>query len=313
MRKDKIYIIGFGAIGKALAVFLTMHGKNVVVIRGSVNDGSRIHEEVTLALPDGTILKQTIEIITLKSVEKIDGLTVLTMKSFVNNEFSSALKPKVGNTPVVLLQNGFNVEKPFLTDGIRNLYRCVLFATSQVLENGVVNFRPITDSPVGIIKGDLSTLYMIVEQMDTPYFRFKPEANIRTVIWKKAIMNTVFNSVCPLLEADNGIFFREPSALHIARNLMKSCIYIAEKAGIRLSQTELESSLMNISAASEGQLISTLQDINNGRQTEIDTFNFEIYRIAEENGISTEAREILLLGKLIKLKEKINLKSGKAI
>ncbi|HCZ36261.1 MAG TPA: ketopantoate reductase, partial [Cytophagales bacterium] len=37
---NNIYIIGAGAIGKALAVFLNRAGKNVTLVRGSVNDGS---------------------------------------------------------------------------------------------------------------------------------------------------------------------------------------------------------------------------------------------------------------------------------
>ncbi len=63
MQDTKIYIIGFGAIGKALAVFFSLQGKDVTVVRGSVNDGSRKEEEVVIALPDGTKLQQKIPLI----------------------------------------------------------------------------------------------------------------------------------------------------------------------------------------------------------------------------------------------------------
>lgn len=304
-----IYIIGFGAIGRALSLFLVAGGRRVTVIRGSVNDGSRTQEEVVVELADGTLLTQTIPVVTLDAVDHIDGLVVLTTKSFGNKDLALKLASRVQQTPVVILQNGLNVEAPFTSLGFRHIYRCVLFSTSLILENGVVRFRPVTDSPVGTIQGDVSTLQEIVSQINTPWFPFREEQHIQQVIWKKAIMNTVFNSICPLLETDNGIFYRDAFALHIAQKLISSCLAVAAKAGVHLSPEEIETGLINISKASAGQSISTLQDISNGRQTEIDTLNFEIFGIAQEQGMEATANDILLLGELIKLKEQINLKS----
>lgn len=303
-----IYIIGFGAIGKALSLFYVAEGRPVTVIRGSVNDGSKTTEEVVVELADGSLLKQLIPVVTLDAVHHIDGPVILTTKSFGNHDLSLKLQSRLQHTPVVILQNGLNVEAPFISNGFKEIYRCVLFSTSVILDSGVVRFRPVTDSPVGVIQGDKATLHDIISRINTAYFPFRAEENIQTVIWKKAIMNTVFNSICPLLQTDNGIFYRDPFALQLAQKVISSCLAIAGKAGVHLEQQEIETGLINISKASAGQSISTLQDINNGRQTEIDTLNFEIFRIAQQQGMETTANEILLLGELIKLKEKINLK-----
>lgn len=305
MKNEKIYIIGYGAIGKALATFLTGVGKNVVAVRGSVDDGSITHDSVAVQLANGNVIEQKIEVVTLKAIDKIEGLIVLATKSFGNSELSKTLKPIAGNTPIVVLQNGLNVERAFLENGFTNVYRCVLLATSQILESGVVRFRPVADSPIGIIKGDAATLNNVITQIDSEYFRFRAEENILPVIWKKTIINTVFNSVCPLLNADNGIFYKEPSAFQLAKRLIAAGIAIAEKSGVSLSQQEVETSLIDISKASDGQLISTLQDINNGRTTEIETLNFEILRIAKQEGVADISGEIALLGELIKIKEQL--------
>jgi 2-dehydropantoate 2-reductase len=306
-----IYIVGFGAIGKALAVFFTAEGKSITVIRGSVSEGSPTQETVTVDMADGAVLTETIQVTTLNAIDQFNGPVILTTKSFGNKELALKLQSQLTDTPIVILQNGLNVEAPFINNGFKHIYRCVLFSTSLILENGVVRFRPVTDSPVGLIQGDKLTLQDIIAQINTPYFRFRPEENIQTVIWRKAIMNTVFNSICPLLETDNGIFHRDSFALHIARKLISAALAIASKAGIHLSQQEIETGLISISKASDGQSISTLQDINNGRQTEIDTLNFEIFKIAQNHGLEKEANEILLLGELIKLKEQINLNKKK--
>ena len=38
------------------------------------------------------------------------------------------------------------------------------------------------------------------------WFPFRTEEQIERKVWKKAILNAVFNSICPLLGIDNGIF-----------------------------------------------------------------------------------------------------------
>lgn len=311
MKNEKIYIIGYGAIGKALAVFLTSLGRKVIVVRGSVDDGETTLDYVAVEQANGNIMQRKIEVVTLRTIDKIEGLIVLTTKSFGNNDLSKALKLIAGNTPIVVLQNGLNVEKPFLDDDFDGIYRCVLFATSQVLESGVVRFRPVADSPVGIIKGDPTTLNNVVAQIDSEYFLFRAESNIQPIIWKKTIINIIFNSVCPLLNADNGIFYKEPLAFQLAVRLIEAGIAIAEKSGVNLSQQEVETSLINISMASDGQLISTLQDINNGRNTEIETLNLEISRMAKQGGIANQSIEIELLGELIKIKERLHHKTKK--
>ncbi|RFZ84203.1 hypothetical protein DYU05_00805 [Mucilaginibacter terrenus] len=37
----------------------------------------------------------------------------------------------------------------------------------------------------------------------------------------------VFNSVCPLLEVDNGAFYREPAAMKLAERIIEECAIMA--------------------------------------------------------------------------------------
>ncbi len=202
----------------------------------------------------------------------------------------------------MLLQNGLGVEQPFLAQGFSQLYRGVLFVTSQALDGNRLRFKPVAVSPVGTVAGSAATLQRVVEGVNGPIFPFRAEPDIGPVIWKKAIINSVFNSVCPLLETDNGVFHREPAALAIARRIITECVAVARASGIPLRPEEVEESLLLISTASDGQLISTLQDIRNGRRTEIETLNVELVRIAETLGRGNLVPETRLLGELTKLK-----------
>jgi len=305
MNNLTIYIIGAGAIGKALAVFLKLENKNVILIRGSVDDQPAKNETIQIALADQTV-SASIEVGTLSNISELNGIVVLTNKSFGNDQLSKSLRGKTGQSPIVVLQNGLGVEQSFIDNEFPEIYRCVLFATSQATSSTAVRFKPVAVSPIGTIKGSGSHLTTAVALLDNSHFRFKEVSEIKQIIWKKAIVNSVFNSVCPLLDIDNGIFHRNEKAQAIAKRIILECVAIANASGIALNAEEAIESLVMISKASDGQLISTLQDIKNRRPTEITTLNFSIASIAKHLGKEALVTETILLGELTLLKSELN-------
>ncbi|HEY8562530.1 MAG TPA: 2-dehydropantoate 2-reductase [Pyrinomonadaceae bacterium] len=304
--KPNIYIIGAGAVGKTLAVFLKKAGKNVFLVRGSVHDAPRRREKIQVVMNDESEASAEVETGSLSVFSPLDGVVVLTAKSFGNRNLAQALKGKTDGSPLVVLQNGLGVEQPFIDCGYPEIYRCVLFVTSQLISENKVSFKPVATSPIGVVKGGAANLNEIVEALDNPAFPFKAETDIEAVVWKKAIINSVFNSICPLLEADNGVFHREAEALAIAKRVIAECVAIAREKGIRLETDEVAERLLLISRASDGQLISTLQDILNRRQTEIETLNFAIAGIAEQLNKENSVKETRLLGELTRLKSNLS-------
>lgn len=303
--KDKIYIVGAGAIGKVLAVLLKPANKNVVILRGSIDDQSSYTEKIQVELHDKTTLEAEVEVSTLSNFTALHGIVVLTNKSYGNQHLSQVLSSKISNSPIVILQNGLGVEQAFIDHGFPEIYRCVLFATSQTIGENKLRFKPVSVSPIGTIKGNSDSLNIIVEQLNSDNFQFKAETNIETVIWKKAIVNSVFNSVCPLLEIDNGIFHRDEKTLAIAKRVIEECVAIAKETGVFLNIDEVVESLLLISKFSDGQLISTFQDIKNKRKTEIETLNFAIVNVAKKLNKEHMVAETKLLGELIKLKSEL--------
>ncbi|HEY9363609.1 MAG TPA: 2-dehydropantoate 2-reductase [Chitinophagaceae bacterium] len=303
--KDKIYIVGAGAIGKVLAVLLKPANKNVIILRGSIDDQSSYTEKIQVELHDKTTLEAEVEVSTLSNFTALHGIVVLTNKSYGNQHLSQVLSSKISNSPIVILQNGLGVEQAFIDHGFPEIYRCVLFATSQTIGENKLRFKPVSVSPIGTIKGNSDRLNIIVEQLNSDNFQFKAETNIETVIWKKAIVNSVFNSVCPLLEIDNGIFHRDEKTLAIAKRVIEECVAIAKETGVFLNIDEVVESLLLISKFSDGQLISTFQDIKNKRETEIETLNFAIVNVAKKLNKEHMVTETKLLGELIKLKSEL--------
>lgn len=297
-----MYIIGAGAIGRALAVILQRHGRKVILVKAS--EAITAHtEQVTVLLPNGSLLAEEITVEPLQGIQYFKGIIAVTTKSYANEQVAAALKNKTGSAPIVILQNGLGVEAAFLQQGFTGLYRCVLFATSQYNAAGQVVFKPVTASLIGMVdEGNAETLDAVTALMNTPVFPFSSQRHIEKIVWKKTIANCVFNSVCPLIETDNGIFHRNAAALAIAQAMISECIAVAALEGIQLTAEEVTESLLLISQFSDGQLISTLQDIRNKRPTEIDTLNLAIASIAAARKQEHLVQITNTLGRLVKIK-----------
>ena len=301
-----VYIIGAGAVGQVLAVTLSLNNRKVILLRGSVDHQPSYTKKIQVITNNNTTLEADIEVSTLSNYPVLDGIIVLTNKSYGNVQLAQSLAGKTRDSPLVILQNGLGVEQVLIDHHFPEVYRCVLFVTSQVTAPNTISFKPVAISPIGTIAGNANNLRAIVELLNTPQFGFREEPNIQPLIWKKAITNCVFNSVCPLLEVDNGIFHRDAMALALATRISTECVAIAQAKGIGLSVEEVVENLLLISRLSDGQLISTLQDIKHKRPTEIDTLNFAIVEIARSLHKEDMVKETRLLGELTKLKSELN-------
>ncbi len=302
----KIYIIGAGAIGKALAVFLSQAGRHVELLRSSVDNLPSEIKAFEVILNGGAALHASVSISTLNSHTALDGVIVVASKAFANAALASAIRGKAGKSPIVILQNGLNIEAPFVTEGFTDVFRCVLFSTSQAISDTVVRFKPVSPSPIGTVSGSGHRAPEIAALLNTPHFEFTAVANIQPIIWTKVIANCVFNSICPLLDADNGIFYRDENAQALAVSVVRECVNVAKYAGVILKSEDVIDTILKISRSSDGQLISTLQDIRNKRPTEIDSLNFAVVAIARELGHPQGAPFTNLLGELVRLKSKFS-------
>ena len=305
--QETIYILGSGAVGFPLAAYLTNAGRNVVAVRTSRNDVPK--STINVTVQDGTNrVTAPVATLSLSNLTNLDGTLVITTKSYTNPAIALLLKERKATGPLVIMQNGVGVERPFIDAGFAAVYRCVLYVTSQPTSEFQFSFRPITASPIGIIAGPEAELVQSVEQLNTHGFPFRTETNIQKEIWKKAIINSVFNSICPLLDVDNNVFVRDEATTDLARRLVKECIMLTDRLNIGLSESEVMQQIMRISTGSK-QFISTLQDIRNGRQTEIESLNLEIARQAASLQPPLHLPQTELLGKIILAKSALHRKT----
>lgn len=277
-----------------------------MAVRVSQQGVNAMEVPVTVHTKDG-IISIPVKTVSLSELQSIHGPVVITTKSYTNPDLVSSLKDKYTAGPVIILQNGLGVEAPFLAESkFASVCRCVLYVTAQATPERKITFRWVNPSPIGLVRGSEAELAECVQSLNTSMFPFRVEANISREVWRKTIINAVFNSICPLLEVDNGIFARDESIAALGTLIVKECLTLAHTCGIFLTETEILDKIMQISRGSEGVLISTLQDIQNRRPTEIDSINLALSRLAASQTTPIDLRMTDLLGQLILAKSRLS-------
>jgi 2-dehydropantoate 2-reductase len=302
---ETVHVLGTGAVGLPLAAYLASAGRTVIAVRtGNV---SAPVERTTVVIRGDALATDTIslDLVRLDELPKLDGIVVITAKAFANPAIAATLRARAFGGPVVILQNGLNVEAPFLANLGGEIYRGVLYVTSQTEAKRAAMFRQIASCPVGIVRGTEAGLRDCVAAITTPRFRFHAESDIRREVWKKTIINAVFNSICPLLDTDNGVFARDEVAADLSRQIVRECLVLARSQGIDLDEAGVIEQAMRISRGSDGVLISTLQDIRAGRSTEIESLNLAIARLAAESAPPIELPCTEFLGRMIQAKSRL--------
>lgn len=292
-----MFILGGGAIGFSLAAHLNSSGKSAEVLR--INHSAvGVIQNVSVKSGDGYILEQSVTSKPLSSISSIKGLVIITAKANANEYLAGVLSKNSSAIDLVLMQNGIGVERSFLNKDFRSVSRCVVYITAEKVEEGSYTARMVKPSPIGLLEGVHEKTTDIAGTISTKTLCFYNEPNIQHEIWKKGIINTVFNSICPLLDTDNGIFYRDKTVMALAKSVVKECIPVANRAGIEISTKEIIEEIIAISKMSAGQLISTLQDIRAHRETEMNYFNLEICRLAKEMKMQTDLSLTRMLGAL---------------
>ncbi len=112
-------------------------------------------------------------------------------------------------------------------------------------------------------------------------------------LWWKLMVNVGINQVSALLGLPYGAFRKDGHAMTTMRSAQVEVIRIAQAKGINLCMNDIYLWEEQLQSLSEYGQSSTLQDINNGRETEVEIFGGDICRMGRELGIPTPVNEDL--------------------
>ena len=117
--------------------------------------------------------------------------------------------------------------------------------------------------------------------------------NVVGLIWDKLLVNTGINALTGLTGLENGKLLHYPEILQLLEEAVLEGMEVAQALGVRLNIPDGVAHTKEVCQATAANRSSMLQDITNGKQTEIDMINGAIVREGENVGIPTPVNHTL--------------------
>lgn len=143
-------------------------------------------------------------------------------------------------------------------------------------------------------EGQTEALAQVKSFFDKIHFPYQHHENIQKKMWEKFMVNVGNNQTASIFGATFGqLSERNGEPYKVAHQAMAEVIALAQKQGVIITKEDVEfwdKTAENLNP--EGKC-SMLQDIEAGRQTELEHFAGEVIRLGKEYGISTPCNEML--------------------
>jgi 2-dehydropantoate 2-reductase len=223
---------------------------------------------------------------------------IITAKSWINefivDELSKHLK---SSASILLLQNGLNIEKPFLESHNNwKVFRGITSLAAYRTNRNEAYEASIGETKIGSINNEESDLleeWRIL--MSNIGLSVSISEDIQKEIWLKAAVNCTIGPLSAITELKNGQILPDIFLSRIITYILEEFLAVIPKE-LTITYDEAYQLIEKISRETHKHRSSMLQDIQAGRRTEIDQLNGQIILLAKNKGI-----EAAVNSKLVKL------------
>lgn len=132
---------------------------------------------------------------------------------------------------------------------------------------------------------------------------YKISDNISHTMWWKFMINVGVNQTSAVLKAPYGVFQTLPIAYEWVESAMREVVALSEKAGIHLTEEDVEKFWPIINNLSPKGKTSMLQDVEAGRKTEVEYFAGKVCELGEKYHVPTPVNNQLY--KIIRINEEM--------
>src|SRR2546426_2950274 len=292
----KVAIIGAGAMGCLFAAKLAQAGNHILLVEHDPETISAIRKN-GVQIKDGQTRKK-VKVPIRESPGDLKGfeLILVMVKAYSTQFVVSQLRGRIGESSAILtLQNGLgNVEVLCQAFGHRVLAGSTTEASLR-LGPGEVEHTGRGSTLVGEMNGGSSRRAAnVVRLLKDAGFPSLNTRYARSVVWSKAVLNSAINPVSALTRQRNGPLGRAKALRGLMLAILDEGAKIGEAEGVTLNVTYLSRLLSKVLRSTGQNLSSMLQDVVNGRKTEVREINGMISRLGRKNGIATPLNDILL-------------------
>src|SRR5882762_1854505 len=293
--RRRILVAGAGAIGGLYAAYLAK------VSDVAVLDTNRAHVEAIRR--HGLVLTGRTESVTKLAAfasaaemgeRRFEAVIVLVKSQATEAAFASIRQALEGRPVLVTFQNGMGNEELLARISDLDVAHGVSFEAARYDGPGRVHHLVHgEDSWLGPARGKVETIAWLGELMTKSGIPTRVVADPRGAIWGKFIFNSVMNPIGAIVMGVNAARHEVPEVRALIDDMAAECVRVAEALGIRLEFDPMY--LVKKIRAGESPLTkhagSMAQDIEAGRETELEAMTGYVVRKARELGVPVPVTE----------------------
>ncbi|KAA9023658.1 ketopantoate reductase family protein [Niallia endozanthoxylica] len=303
----KIAIAGAGAMGSRFGYMLYEAGNEVLLMDGWPEHVKAIQEKGLHVVLDSGEVNSQIPISLFSESKGGFDLIIIFSKSMQTEQVMRSCRHLINDyTYILTLQNGLgNIEVIEKYVPKNRLLAGVTTYAAELIGPGKIQALGSGDTHMMSVDGNMSTdLIRIVDVFNDANLNPKLSADVFTSIWTKVAFNAALNPLCTL--ANNTVAFvgSYKNIKEVVSVIIDEILLVAQAEKVRLDRDEVMDMIFSVfdPAMSGHHLPSMLQDIQNGRKTEIDYLNGAIVKKAEQYNIPVPNNRLIY--HMIKMLEK---------
>jgi 2-dehydropantoate 2-reductase len=304
----KICIYGAGAIGGYLAAMLSRADAEVSAIARGAHLEAMRKNGLTVVLKDGDPVVARLPATDDPAELGPQDYVVVALKAHQAWEVAEQMAPLLGpDTAVVTAQNGVpwwyfhGFEGPYANlrlesvdpddrqwnaIGPERAIGCTVYPAAEVVEPGVI--KHIYGDKFGLgepTRQETERVRRLSEMFEAAGLKAPIIPEIRNDIWLKLWGNLCFNPISALTRATLDVVATDPGTRTLARNMMLEAQIIGRRIGVHF-RVDIERRI-NGAAKVGAHRTSMLQDLERGRQLEIDALLTVVQEMGRMVGVET--------------------------
>lgn len=288
----KIAVLGAGAMGSLYGAKLSANGKNEVHLIDvwkehidAVNSNGLQMEE-----GDDVLLYENLKGHISSEETGVCDLVLVFVKSTVTKTAVESNAAVFGpNTVALTLQNGLgNIEQISSVIGAERVIAGTTAHGATMLSPGKIRHAGKGKTIIGELGGHESDrIRKMAAVLEDAGMETVISGNVLGRVWDKLLVNVGINALTGITKLYNGQLLDYPEIEELLEKAVSEGVAVARAKGIRLGFDDPVAHTKDLCRATAANKSSMLQDILNGRQTEIEMMNGAIVREGKALGIET--------------------------
>jgi 2-dehydropantoate 2-reductase len=293
--RRQILVVGAGAIGGLYAAYLAKAADVVVLDTNAAHVEAMRRDGLTLSGCTASVTRLTaFARVSEMGKRRFDAAIILVKSQATENAFRSIEPLLEGRPLLVTFQNGMGNEELLMQLSDLDVAHGVSFEAARYDGPGRIHHLVSgEESWLGPARGSVESVAWLGELMTESGLPTKVVADPRGAIWGKFIFNSVMNPIGAIVQGVNAARYDVPEMRELIDDMAAECVRVAEALGIQLPFDPMY--LVKKFRSGEVPLSkhagSMAQDLEAGRETELEAMTGYVVRKAKELGLPVPVTE----------------------